>query len=515
MKRQILAVAVVTAAILLPFTLADAQTKATSAALTPTVVSTTTAATAGKLPVNTPESDLEIGADEYFSYLESTFGNVSVERCGTGDLPPGCIYWQMGNAFDTVLDYLRRKNDPALAQQFAEVALTEYDIAAAPQNNGGIACWYDDFGWWVAGLQRAIDDSVLPGLWSQDQQWRLSGIARDNWYSIETGNEVWNMCQWSEECLNDFGGSGQNVSLQPLFDGGVWNYFWAKKTYEQANVCNTPCDPTLDPNKDTKFRGLCGRQNTVTNGLYLIAATRRLKPSVPERESDPQSPYYFQATQREATFLHNWFNVQQPVPSLRMPLNGGGVVIRERASVYHDGHQDPGFVPDLAWLGDQGLILGGAVDFVASLPNDPKAPEMLKLAEDITDGVLHYFVATVTVNGTTAEIFLPWSHSENPTGTSPAGEAPGFGDSWDHNTGVGVYMRYLLHAYNTNAQLRAHLQISGYPALVKNYAEFLLKNSAFVTYTCFDAMGAPGGNCSAEAWQTNGLASIEAAIQMQ
>ena len=124
---------------------------------------------------------------------------------------------------------------------------------------------------------------------------------------------------------------------------------------------------------------------------------------MPERESDPQSPNYFQATQREATFLHDWFNVQQPVPSLRMPLNGGGVVIRERASVYHDGHQDPGFVPDLAWLGDQGLILGGAVDFVASLPNDPKAPEMLKLAEDITDGVLHYFVATVTVNGTTAE----------------------------------------------------------------------------------------------------------------
>ena len=74
MKRQILAVAVVTAAILLPFTLADAQTKATSAALTPTVVSTTTAATAGKLPVNTPESDLEIGADEYFSYLESRSG---------------------------------------------------------------------------------------------------------------------------------------------------------------------------------------------------------------------------------------------------------------------------------------------------------------------------------------------------------------------------------------------------------------------------------------------------------
>ena len=72
----------------------------------------------------------------------------------------------------------------------------------------------------------------------------------------ETGNEVWNMCQWSEECLNDFGGSGQNVSLQPLFDGGVWNYFWAKETYEQANVCNTPCDPTLDPNEDTKLEAL-------------------------------------------------------------------------------------------------------------------------------------------------------------------------------------------------------------------------------------------------------------------
>src|SRR5208283_5528019 len=330
--------AVVTAAILLPFTSADAQTKAKSAALTPTRASKTTAATAGKLPANAPESPLEVAADDYFKQLSDTFGVATLEACnkppGDGvNYPSGCIYWQLGSAFDTVLDYLRRRNDPALAQQFAEVALKNYDITAAPQNNGGIACWYDDFGWWVAGLQRAIDDSALPGLWSQAQLVRLSTIARDNWYSIETGSEVWNMCQWSQDCLKDFGGSDQNVSLQPLFDGGVWNYFWAKEAHAQADVCNTPCDPTLAPGDDKRFNGLCGRQNTVTNGLHLVAATRRLKPPEPDtKKPNPQSPYYLQATQREAGFLQNWFNVEQPELSLRKQLNGGGVVIRERVS---------------------------------------------------------------------------------------------------------------------------------------------------------------------------------------
>jgi len=520
MKRQILAVAVVTAAILLPFTLADAQTKATSAALTPTRgASKTTAATAGKLPANTPEPPLEIAADDYFLQLRHTFEEATLAACnkppskpGEDEVhyPDGCIYWQLGSAFDTALDYLRRKNDQEKARDFAGVVLKNYDITAAPQNNGGIACWYDDYGWWVAGLQRAIDDSALPGLWSEAQLVRLSTIARDNWYSIETGNEVWNMCQWSQECLKDFGGSDQNGSLQPLFDGGVWNYFWAKEAHLQADVCNTPCDPTLALKDDPK-NGLCGRQNTVTNGLHLVAATRRLKPPKPDTEPNPQSPYYLQATQREAGFLQDWFNVEQPELSLRKQLNGGGVVIRERVSVYHDLHQGPGFGPDLAWLGDQGLMLGGAVDFVAALPNDPKAKDMLKLAEDITDGVLHYFVAKV---GST-DVFLPWSHSENPTGDYPAGLAPGNGqDAWDYNTGVGVYMRYLLHAYRTNADLRAHLQQNGYPGLVKTYAETLL-NSLPRYLTCFTVDGKPGGACSEEAYQANALATIEAAIQMQ
>jgi hypothetical protein len=140
---------------------------------------------------------------------------------------------------------------------------------------------------------------------------------------------------------------------------------------------------------------------------------------------------------------------------------------------------------------------------------------MTQLALDITDGVRHYLYGTVQDgSGNKSDLFLPWSHTLNPSGQNAAGPPPGYGqDPWDHNTGVSIYMRYLLHAYLTSPAVKSHLQATGYPALVEKYATLLLPGR-LSHFTCFNLQGALDGACAQQAQYSNALAATEAAIQM-
>jgi hypothetical protein len=326
-----------------------------------------------------PSSTLEQAADDAYEFLLDIFRSVPSDRCVPVKSEEfQCNYWQLGNAFDTVIDYLRMNRSKA--ETFAQVVISKYDLTAKTP----WACWYDDFGWWAVAAQRAFEHV---GLWSPDQTRRFQQIAAETWTIMQAGLSVWDH------------GQENFPDQKPKFEGGIWNYFWTSK--QLTGVCNTPCDPT-----DFLNNNLCGRQNTVTNALYLNAAALR---------QGSGDLYYAQATTREREFLGQWFdpaNFPDPSKSLLYaldptPRHDGPAVVRERVSTYANGAKDPLFLSQLIWAGDQGLVLGGllrSIDFSHPTPNERAT---LNLAKRITDGVRDYL--------SDGQRFFPWSNVQNPT----------------------------------------------------------------------------------------------------
>jgi hypothetical protein len=426
-----------------------------------------------------PSGNLQIAADDAFEKIRDIFEFIPLDGCAEVNSDNfECNYWQLGNAFDTVIDYLIM--NPFNAVDFADAVVKKYDETA----NTPWRCWYDDFGWWAVAAQRALEH---PDLWSEEQIGRFRDIAAENWAGMQPGISVWEFLQ---ENFN---------SLEPLFDGGIWNYFWT--TTHIPGVCQTPCDPT---NQNLSNSALCGRQNTVTNGLYLVAASMR--------GADTGDEVYKQAAERELRFLLQWFdpmNFDDISNSLLYPLSAGAIagpsVVRERVSMYFNGDQDFKYDSDLIWAGDQGLILGGLLRFIDVAPSDLHPQDILDLAKRITDGVLEY------LSEADRTLIFPWSNvnkpSVDPIGGPNIGGSPS-GDDNDYNTGIGVYMRYLLYAYQTNSEMRQHLQDTGYPPLVLRFAEDFASQDAGLCY-------AARTNCTDLVFYTNKLAAVVAALGMR
>jgi hypothetical protein len=413
-------------------------------------------------------ANLLSAADDAYEEILSIFKGLPTDGC----LPeknigiPECNYWQQGNAFDTVIDYLIM--NPSKARAFADAVIFKYAIALRSPS----PCLYDDFGWWAVAAQRALEHADL---WSEDQIRTFEAIATQSWTTMQAGVFVWDLA------------TAYFDSLEPLFDGGIWNYFWT--TEHVPDICHTPCDAT-----DSNQTNICGRQNTVTNGLYLVAAAMRAV--------DSGDQFSEQAATREFDFLNNWFFNFQGDPgdsllyALDSNLSDGPAVVRERVSTYANGGQDFHFMSDLVWAGDQGLILGGLLRYTEAVPAHRDA--VITLAMRITDGVLEYLS-----DGTH---FFPWSNVIDPT-PSTIGGSPS-GDDNDYNEGIGVYMRYLLYAYLTNNRMRQHLQDTGYPELVRMYAEDFAAQDKGLCYPSETS-------CTSLVKNTNKLAALVAALGMR
>jgi hypothetical protein len=430
---------------------------------------------------DSPNAKLKRAADDAYASILETLASAPSTNCFVGsDLPPQCNFWQVGNIFGAGIDYVAMK--PAKAKPFAQAVLGAYDHTA----NTPIACWYDDFGWWAVATQRAM---TMRGLWSKSQFRRFREISGETWARMQPGLAVYDL---DREAFDPDG-----TELGPKFPGGIWNYFW---TFDKhPDVCNTPCNPN-DSN-------LCGRQNSVTNGLYLLAAALRSR----GRDADP---YFRESAQRERNFLFDWFDPANFTnPSIQPLLFNLGseasspAVVRERVSIYGADHFDPDYIADLVWSGDQGLVLGGLVTLMKAAPTDPDYAQMLATSERILDGILIYLVGS---DGH----FYPWSSVRNPTPTTMLG--PPGGDSGDYNLGISVLMRNLVEAYQTNHQLRRHMQAEGYPALVRTFAEDAAACENLLCYdgsSQLDCEGPP--KCNDLIRNTNKLAVMTAALQLK
>ena len=324
-----------------------------------------------------PATDLRQQAQATFTQLATVFAQSD-------------NMWRLGHTFDTIIDYLTL--EPGQAPGFGPTAVQAWHPLAG--------AWFDDYAWWGISALRA---SLAPDLFT-GSLYAFKRIAQSMW-GIMDGNAPW-VWDNAEDSL-------QKDSYRPRFEGGVWNSNWTDSRWA-AGFGNDP-------------PGLSGIQNTVTNGLYLVLATRlyRAGGTAATRE----------AADREWGFLSDWFGVENPQESLLMQLPSGGVLVRERVSTYANGNQVDGYYADTAWAGDQGLILGGLVDRMAILGSDhPERADLLDLATRILQGVQEKMVQDGELQ--------PW-----------IGPTPG-NDPDDYLTGIAVFMRYLLYAFNNCPELR-------------------------------------------------------------
>jgi hypothetical protein len=114
----------------------------------------------------------------------------------------------------------------------------------------------------------------------------------------------------------------------------------------------------------------------------------------------------------------------------------------------------PGYNKEVAWSGDQGLILGALVDRMRLVKgNDLLYSYCLKLASDIITGVKSQ--AAKLQGGT----LTPWLT-----------QADG-GDPEDYATGAGVYWRYLQYASQNNTELKTYIKQTDQLKFVRQNAE--------------------------------------------
>jgi hypothetical protein len=348
---------------------------------------------------------------------EATTAYAALKEAFPGEDP--AYWWRQGHAFDTAIDYLARI-DSSDADSFAQLALK---YGASPPKDA----WYDDYPWWgIAFLKGQLSKGKMgTDLFSQDA---IAQFARAGF-----------IC-WTQ--VNDNAPYGWDrradptkfAAYWPLFEGGVWNH-----------VVDDDCNPGPESPGP-----LCGRQNTVTNALYLVYATRLYM-------NDPTSAPFHEAMTREYAFLSNWFAYKDPWqrPDLALmnvySADKGKAVVRERVGTFRPlppgnkpGAQDEKYRTDLAWAGDQGLVLGALVDRMRMVPGgSPEYRQVLATARQLLAGTMDYLVDRETDPRGILRAWWP-------------DPAPG-GDDDDYLTGPGIFFRSLLYAYRANTELKNDL----------------------------------------------------------
>jgi hypothetical protein len=356
--------------------------------------------------------------------------------------------WRVAHAFDTAIDYFLNV-DKTGSQDFGNLVL---------RKTGGRVDRYEDSGWWTIAALRAFENPPLFGNLE-----RFGNLVVDNWKRFNNNApKTWERAK-DKPGYKDFA---------PRFEGGVWNANWTAPCCDPYHREEPPC-----PKPNT----LCGTQNTLTNGLYLISAARLFLNGHFARSSFPQA-----AASREVRFLWDWLSHRNENDnSLLKYVLGGGAVVRERATTYLSGKRDTGYRPDFAWAGDQGLILGGLSDMMTiSRGINPEYPAYLDMVTTLLQG-FQVFLADQNTN-----IILPWN-----------GGGPPDGRDADYWTGPAVFTRYALHAFQNNPDVKQVMQKMYFPDFIRQNADHAIAQP----------MSSPDPNTDL-VYRTNDLAALTMAV---
>ena len=374
-------------------------------------------------------------AQALFNILKQDYQDNGTPRVFMGSTN----YWMAGNVFDTTLDYMLlaiRKGiiTPQEVDGVMAYVAKNYDLAYQTYNaNYGYYAsdngtrsdhgmvhmepaepkgfWYDDFAWWGIASAKVYAPEYQTIFRNNMSQYKT--IAGACWQVMNNGFQgdpdrpiqwgapnVWAQCDKSK-----FG------QYEPRFNGGVW----------QSDM-NNQYDPGC--------KNLGPFQDTVVNALYLVLALRMDKAINTTTQ-----------IAREYQFLTTWcFDISIPTDKqLYYSFGTNTGIVLERISTYKNGLPVPPVDwhdQHCAWTGDQGLMLGAMVDYLMLQPGATPARNLIT-------GIMQGVASQMQENS----ILSPWYPltPDNPLkGT----------DAADYASGIGVYMRYLLYAYNNNATVR-------------------------------------------------------------
>ena len=350
------------------------------------------------------------------------------------------LYWPTGNVFDTITDYFSVAIGKTINQTevniFMNGVANSYDNTTPPYyynpNQAGI--WYDDFGWWGIACAKVYSPAYKQFFPAETVK-KYKSIAQSCWNFMYKGGaqpgqagapNVWKNC------------SDPNfASVAPRFAGGVWQN---DITFDHSPLYNYGNYTNLGPYQDT-----------VVNGLYLVLGLRvpSVNPGFPQPTIDEL--YKFIKTW---CFSREIVNPEDGWLYYTDPAKGDAAVIKERVKTYFDKSRvNPVCWGDhnVAWCGDQGLMLGGMVDYLKIAPTEVLALTLIKL-------ILRGVVECMTNDD---HIIQPWYPSESVTYPC-MDNSPSFPDADrpDYCCGPGVFMRYLLYAYRNNADVRRLIRIN-------------------------------------------------------
>jgi len=365
--------------------------------------------------------------EQYEKQAATAFSNLLKTFKGWGN------GWQVGNVFDTLTDYVRR---------YPKAEPTPGAVVAAARerwaNSGlqGSMCWYDDWGWWgIASVKAYYYDyrDIFGTYWLEFQDlanscWNVmyAGKPDKKTYKYKGGPNVWD--NRDDGSMPGYFTSSAGWAV-PRFPGGVWQYDMFHDTRPEPPECAPGSSNPSDPKKCR----LGPFQNTVMNGLYFVLAVRLVLESTGSGAPD--------AIKNELVFLNTWFK-QAGDESLLQSFSDGSMLVRERVATYAsaDGGKTfpavEGYTAKGQWGGDQGLILGGLLDYLQLVPS---APLVQSQAVAIARGVLLHMT---DANG----IMKPFSDGFDDQG-----------DYDDYSCGSGVFWRYLLRGFNHNTALRKEM----------------------------------------------------------
>ncbi len=394
-------------------------------------------------------------ANPYLKKAQTIFKNITGP---TGYFTLSTDYWQVGCVFDTLLDYMRAALEAGImtkteAHTFVASVYSQYTAINAEDDGG---CWYDDFGWWGIACSKAYDANYADVFGKHAAEFQA--ISTHCWHVMNDGKSTTNssgqrLYQGAPEVWKTANTLGY-TSLKdcaPRIDGGVWQYdMWPDYRVGACGI--NPNNPHTAP--------LGPFQLAVVNGLYMVLALRLQEAGV---TVTPKADVF--------TFFCNWaYNKMAADDKWIRSYSVGQYLVRERVSTYADvatpGTYPPvhNYVATRCWSGDQGLFMGGMVDFMKVHANetgfDKENAIALQTMNSIIDAMFNQMLD--------ATYGLPKTWSDDTTM-----------DPGDYQSGAGIFARYLLYAWEHNANAKS--AIKGYKTQIATAAGSCL-NDDYQTY---------------------------------
>ena len=349
-------------------------------------------------------------------------------------------YWKLGNAFDSMTDYLRwwGNSDKDLPKIVFDryITLTQ----PGPDDPKPSDCWYDDYGWWGIASAKAFDPAY-DFFFTGDYKAKFQALAKSCWKTFNEGKPS-PPASWSYKGAPNAWTNRDNGKpdthywdlkanwATPRFDNGVGSGVHGVWQYEifrekRANECSyyNPCDP--------KTALLAPFQLTVVNALYFLLALRLFNIG--------QQPVK-QSIIDEWGFLRAWFSKSLGTDSLLLAFDdksdSPALLVRERVTTYAeiDGEYPQvlqwGNELGACWSGDQGLMIAALVELLQMFPDEN--------AGDTAVSILKGVLTQMTLD----QIIQPYIGA--------------MGDWDDYKSGVGTFCRCLIYAYSQpNSPLQA------------------------------------------------------------